>query len=116
MSGVRLDRNQTPIPWTFTSLIASSVVTVDMGVASGEKSVEYLMGRRAVLPYRLLFVAAVFIGAGQEMKLVWSFSDVMNGLMAVPNLIGLLLLSGVIATETRSYFLARETKADVEGR
>lgn len=70
----------------------------------GEKSVEYLLGVRAVLPYRLLFVAAVFFGAVRSLDFVWTLSDVMNGLMALPNLVGLLLLSGVIAAETRSYF------------
>jgi alanine or glycine:cation symporter, AGCS family len=52
----------------------------------------------------LLFVVAVFIGAVQKLQFVWGVSDLMNGLMALPNLVGLLLLSGVIASETRSYF------------
>ncbi|HUO84297.1 MAG TPA: sodium:alanine symporter family protein [Thermoanaerobaculia bacterium] len=73
----------------------------------GEKSCEYLLGVRSVLPYRLLFVIASFFGAVFHLDLVWGISDVMNGLMAIPNLIGLLLLSGVIAAETRSY-LERE--------
>ncbi len=75
----------------------------------GEKSIEYLLGTRAVLPYRVLFVAASYFGAVRTLGFVWTLSDVMNGLMALPNLIGLLLLSGVIARETREY-LGRERR------
>jgi alanine or glycine:cation symporter, AGCS family len=73
----------------------------------GEKAIEYLLGIRAVLPYRIVFVFASFFGAVYSLGFVWTLSDVMNGLMALPNLIGLLLLSGVIAAETKG-FLARE--------
>jgi AGCS family alanine or glycine:cation symporter len=69
----------------------------------GEKSIEYLLGERVIVPYRLLFIAAAFIGTVRSLDFVWGVSDVMNGLMALPNLIGLLLLSGVIARETRKY-------------
>jgi len=69
----------------------------------GERSIEYLLGARAIVPYRILFVAAAFYGSIRTLDFVWLFSDVMNGLMAVPNLIGLLLLSGVAAEETRKY-------------
>jgi len=70
----------------------------------GEKSIEYLMGERFILPYRILFVVAIFFGALRSLDFVWGLSDVMNGLMALPNLVGLLLLSGVIVRETRDYF------------
>ncbi len=70
----------------------------------GERNVLQLFGRRAVSPYRLAFVVAVFVGAVTELELVWTFSDIMNGLMALPNLIGLLLLSGLVARETKAYF------------
>ncbi len=69
----------------------------------GEKAVEYLLGRRAVLPYRVMWVIFVFIGANLELSTVWNFSDAANGLMAVPNLIALLLLSGLIAKETKAH-------------
>jgi AGCS family alanine or glycine:cation symporter len=69
----------------------------------GERSIEYLLGERAIKPYRALFVAAAFFGAVRSIDFVWKFSDLMNGLMALPNLIGLVLLSGVIASETRKY-------------
>jgi AGCS family alanine or glycine:cation symporter len=77
----------------------------------GEKSLEYLIGERAVLPYRVLFVIAVFVGAVRSLDSVWLFSDVMNGLMALPNLVGLLLLSRLLARETQA-FLDRERAAE----
>jgi AGCS family alanine or glycine:cation symporter len=74
----------------------------------GEKCCEYLLGIRAVLGYRYLWVAAVLCGALLKLQMVWDFADIMNGLMAIPNLIGLIGLSGVIVAETRRY-LADET-------
>lgn len=73
----------------------------------GERSCEYLLGARAIIPYRVVFVAFVFVGAVYSLELVWSLADVMNGLMALPNLVGLLLLSGVVARETRAYFAGK---------
>ena len=70
----------------------------------GERSVEYLLGERAIVPYRVVFVGAAFYGSIRTLDFVWVFSDVMNGLMALPNLVGLLLLSGVVARETKRYF------------
>ncbi|MGD2116462.1 MAG: sodium:alanine symporter family protein [Acidobacteriota bacterium] len=70
----------------------------------GEKSIEYLFGEWSILPYRLVFIAAIYFGAVRSLGFVWTLSDVMNGLMALPNLVGLLLLSGVIVAETRGYF------------
>jgi AGCS family alanine or glycine:cation symporter len=70
----------------------------------GERSIEYLLGERAILPYRIVFVAATYVGAIRTIDFVWVFSDVMNGLMALPNLVGLLLLSGVAARETKQFF------------
>jgi len=70
----------------------------------GEKAVEYLFGTRSVFPYRLLWIVAVLIGAIWKSDAVWNFCDIMNGLMALPNLAALLLLSGHIAAETRRYF------------
>jgi AGCS family alanine or glycine:cation symporter len=73
----------------------------------GEKCCEYLLGIRAVLTYRYLWVIAVFFGAMLKLRMVWDFADIMNGLMAIPNLIGLIGLSGVIVAETQRY-LAEE--------
>ncbi|HHX81930.1 MAG TPA: alanine:cation symporter family protein, partial [Pseudomonadaceae bacterium] len=77
----------------------------------GERCIERLFGRGAVFPYRLTFSVAVYFGAVLSLEIVWTFSDIANGMMALPNLIGLLLLSGVIVRETRSYF-AREDWRD----
>lgn len=78
----------------------------------GEKAVEYLVGVRAVGLYRWFWVAAVFIGCVWKSEAVWNFSDMMNGLMALPNLAALLLLSGVIASETKRYFGSAEYLSD----
>ncbi len=69
----------------------------------GEKAAEYLFGSGVIVPYRILWVAAVMLGSVSTLTAVWSFSDVANGLMAVPNLISLLALNGVIVAETREY-------------
>jgi AGCS family alanine or glycine:cation symporter len=69
----------------------------------GEKAAEYLFGSKVIRPYRWLWVAAVMVGSVVTLKAVWSFADIANGLMAVPNLISLLVLSGVAAAETRRY-------------
>ena len=76
----------------------------------GEKCCEYLLGARSVMPYRILFVIATFVGSTVTLNFVWGISDVMNGLMAIPNLIGLLLLSGVIVRETQSYLSRQKAK------
>lgn len=69
----------------------------------GERCVERLVGVHGVLPYRLFFTVVVFIGTVTELKDVWTFADIANGLMAIPNLIGMLALSGLIARETKNY-------------
>lgn len=100
------------LPWGAGSLVVSLCLalfafsTILGWCYYGERSVEFLGGVRVILPYRLLFVAATYLGAVRELDFVWLFSDVMNGLMALPNLVGLLLLSGVAAEETRRYLAA----------
>lgn len=69
----------------------------------GEKSIQYIFKESAVIPYRILFTGIVFIGAVVKLDFVWLFADVMNGLMAFPNLIGLLGLSKVVVEETKKY-------------
>ena len=70
----------------------------------GERCAEYLLGIKIITPYRLLWIVAIFIGATRDLNLVWAFADVLNGLMAIPNLIALLLLSPVVFAMTREYF------------
>jgi AGCS family alanine or glycine:cation symporter len=70
----------------------------------GEKSIEYLFGEGAIKPYRYAFILVVGVGAVAKLEFVWALSDTFNGLMAIPNLIGLLALSPVIVKVTREYF------------
>lgn len=69
----------------------------------GERAFESIVGRAGTVPYRLLFTAVVFIGAVTELEPVWAFAGALNGLMALPNLVGLVILSGLIARETKAY-------------
>ena len=69
----------------------------------GERAVEYLVGKSGIKPYRVLWVIAVFIGSVISLPFVWDFADLMNALMALPNLISLILLNGIIVAETRKY-------------
>lgn len=69
----------------------------------GERCTESLFGRSASVVYRAIFTCVVFIGATTEIKVVWTFADLANGLMALPNLIGILILSGLITRETMAY-------------
>ncbi len=71
----------------------------------GERAVEYLFGKKIIMPYRLLWVIGVFVGSVMSLPLVWDLADAMNAMMAIPNLVSLLLLSGVIASETRKYLV-----------
>ena len=74
----------------------------------GEKSIEYLLGVGAVKPYRIVYIAAILFGSVQKVGLVWTLADIFNGLMALPNLLGLIFLSPVIVRETREYFAMKE--------
>ena len=69
----------------------------------GERAVEYLSGKRYLIIYRVLYVAVIFIGALVQLTVVWNLADLLNGLMAIPNLISLLALAGVIVAETKKY-------------
>lgn len=70
----------------------------------GERCVVYLFGTKAILPYKLVFLALVFSGAYLHLDMIWIIADIVNGLMAVPNLIGLIALRQVVISETRLFF------------
>ncbi|MEQ8938346.1 MAG: alanine:cation symporter family protein, partial [Gammaproteobacteria bacterium] len=70
----------------------------------GERAAGYLFGTGIIKYYRLCWIVAIFIGAVVKLNLVWAFADVMNGLMALPNLVALLLLSPIVFSKTRTYF------------
>jgi len=69
----------------------------------GEKAVEYLKGKQWVKGYRVTYIIAVFLGSVMNLTIVWNLADCMNALMAIPNLLSLLFLSGVLINETRKY-------------
>ena len=69
----------------------------------GERAVEYLKGKQWVKGYRIIYIIAVFSGSVMNLTLVWNLADCMNALMAIPNLISLLMLSGIIVHETRKF-------------
>jgi AGCS family alanine or glycine:cation symporter len=77
----------------------------------GEKAAEYLAGPSVIVPYRWLWVVAVMVGSVATLPAVWAFADIANGLMAVPNLVALIALNGVIASETQTYLWSGNLEA-----
>lgn len=75
----------------------------------GERAVEYLLGLKAVVPYKIVFIVVIVIGSVSSLDLVWNISDTLNGFMAIPNLIAITLLSGEVIKMTNDY-LARTHK------
>ena len=83
----------------------------------GERACIYLFGTKGVMPYRLIFIALIASGGFLKLEAIWILADIVNGLMAIPNLIALIALSGVVVAETESYLtrkgeLAEEKEAD----
>jgi len=95
-------------------LILFAFSTVIAWAYYGEKCCEYLLGERSILYYRLIFSLVVIPGAAIEMETAWYFANIANGVMAVPNLIALVALSGVIVSETK-IFLDLVAKEEREG-
>ena len=96
------------IPFIGTPLLTFGLATFAFSTILGwcyygERAVEYLKGYRWVIAYRIAYIAAVFIGSIMSLQMVWNFADCMNALMAIPNLISILALSGIIVHETRKY-------------
>jgi AGCS family alanine or glycine:cation symporter len=75
----------------------------------GDRSAYYLFGERAVLPYRILFTLLVAVGAAVPLNLVWNIADITNILMALPNLLGLILLAGLVNKLKNEYFSRPQT-------
>ncbi|MCE5341061.1 MAG: sodium:alanine symporter family protein [Planctomycetaceae bacterium] len=80
----------------------------------GERAFEYLFGKKFIKMYRVAWVVAVFLGSVAAMPLVWNFADALNALMAIPNLISILCLSGVIVAETKKYLWENNIEASEE--
>ncbi|MBR2179766.1 MAG: sodium:alanine symporter family protein [Selenomonadaceae bacterium] len=74
----------------------------------GERAMIFLAGTKGILPYRIIFILLVASGAFLQLDAIWTLADIVNGLMAIPNLIALCLLSGVIVNETKIYFNHRK--------
>jgi AGCS family alanine or glycine:cation symporter len=86
-------------------LILFAFSTVIAWAYYGEKCCEYLFGVRSIMIYRLIYTLVVIPGAALQIKIVWDFADIFNGLMAIPNLIALLALSKVIVNETKAFLI-----------
>ena len=96
------------IPYIGTPLLTFGIITFAFSTILGwcyygEKAMEYLKGKRWMLVYRGIFIAMVFVGAVVHLSMVWNLADIANALMAIPNLISLIFLSGIIAKETQKY-------------
>lgn len=80
----------------------------------GERCAQFLLGSKVVIPFRILWVLGVFIGTQMSLGLVWKMSDALNGMMAIPNLLALLLLSPVVFKLTKQYFQQDNTAPEME--
>ena len=97
------------IPYVGTPLLTFGLLTFAFSTILGwcyygERAVEYLKGKRWMIVYRVLYIAAVFVGSVANLSIVWNFADCMNAFMAIPNLIAILTLSPVIIKLVNEYF------------
>lgn len=107
------------IPYIGAPLLTFGLVTFAFSTTLGwsyygERCVEYLKGRRWMLVYRLLYIVSIFIGCVISLDLVWNIADCMNAFMAIPNLISLVGLSGVLVNETRKYLWKGNLDGDMD--
>ena len=105
------------IPYIGSIILSVGIVTFAFSTILGwsyygEKAVEYLGGKKVIIYYRLMWIAATFVGATLNLSLVWNIADSMNALMAIPNLIALLLLSKVLVKETNKFLWSGNLDAD----
>ncbi|MCD8556574.1 MAG: alanine/glycine:cation symporter family protein [Bacteroides graminisolvens] len=96
------------IPYVGPAILSVGILTFAFSTILGwsyygEKAMEYLGGKKWIIYYRIAYIAAAFVGSVMNLTVVWNIADSMNALMAIPNLIALLLLSGVAVRETRKY-------------
>ncbi|HSH84778.1 MAG TPA: sodium:alanine symporter family protein [Guyparkeria sp.] len=95
--------------WVVTAgLVLFAFTTTIAWSYYGERAAEYLFGVRVIRPYRYLWVGALFVGAIANLELIWLVADILNALMAIPNLIALIALSGTVFAVTRDYFARTE--------
>lgn len=96
------------IPYVGESLLSVGLLTFAFSTILGwsyygERAVEYLKGKKWSYVYRLLYIVAVYVGSVASLNIVWNIADCMNALMAIPNLLSLLFLNGILVHETRKY-------------
>jgi AGCS family alanine or glycine:cation symporter len=96
------------IPYIGTPILTFGIITFAFSTILGwsyygERAMEYLAGKRSIVFYRILYILLVFAGSTMSLALVWNLADIMNAFMTIPNLVSLLLLSGVLAKETQHY-------------
>lgn len=108
------------IPYIGAPLLTFGIITFAFSTILGwcyygEKAIEYLGGKKLTLVYRGIFIAATFLGAVVKLAVVWNLADFTNALMAIPNLVSLLMLSGVIAAETKKYLWNNRLDDDADG-
>jgi AGCS family alanine or glycine:cation symporter len=100
-------------PWFVTTSIVLFAYSTILGwCVYGERCAIYLFGHKAALPFRILFTLVIPVGAVADLKLLWKLADIFNGLMAIPNLIALLLLSPVVFRLAREYFDDPKNKSE----
>ena len=94
--------------WFVTIAVLLFAFTTVLGWSFyGSKALEYLFGQKAVIVYKIIFIAFAVMGATMDLSLAWDISDTLNGLMAIPNLIGVLVLSGTVIAITKNYLARR---------
>lgn len=96
------------IPYVGTPILTVGILTFAFSTILGwsyygERAMEYLFGKRSIKFYRIVWLIVCFVGCIMSLNVVWNIADIMNAMMALPNLLSLLLLSGVIARETKHY-------------
>ena len=107
------------IPYVGAPLLSFGILTFAFSTIIGwsyygESAVNYLEGRRTNRFYRILFIVALFFGSIINLDIIWNIADCMNALMAIPNLVALLLLSGVAARETKRYLWSGHLDDEME--
>ena len=100
------------LPILIVGLITFAFSTILGWYYYGERCAVYLLGEKVIIVYKILWVVGVFVGSLVELNLIWNIADLLNGLMAVPNIFAVLLLSKVIADETRKYSGSHITDKD----
>lgn len=106
------------IPYVGTPILTFGIITFAFSTILGwsyygERALEYIAGRKSIIFFRIVFILVLYSGATMSLALVWNMADIMNALMAIPNLISLIILSGVIAKETQHYLWEKNLDEDM---